>query len=326
MKVLAEREVRELVSMRDAIAAVEKAFTGLSEGSAVLPAVMHFVFSEANGDAHVKGAYLTGAPYYVVKVASGFYGNPDRGLSVGSGLVIAFSAETGQPQALLLDNGFLTDLRTGAAAGVSAKYQANDQLSKIAFVGAGVEARFAARAVSEVRVMPMCQAWSRTLERAERFAEEMNDELGIDVEAVEEAETAVREADLVITATPSHDPIVQPTWLAEGVHVIALGSDGPEKQELHVDVLARADIVIADRLSQCLEGGEIHHAVKAGVLSAEDVQGELGDVIVGTKAGRRSSTDITVTDLTGVGVQDAAVAAVAIDAAEVHGVGTELSL
>ena len=326
MKVLTEREIRQLVSMRDAIGAVESAFAGLSEGRAVLPEVMHFVFSQGNGDAHVKGAYLTGAPYYVVKVASGFYDNPARGLSVGSGLVIAFSAETGQPQALLLDNGFLTDLRTGAAAGVSAKHQANEQLSKIAFVGAGVEARFAARALSEVRAMPECQAWSRTLQHAERFAEEMREELGIEVKAVDEVETAVREADLVITATPSHDPIVRAAWLTKGVHVIALGSDGPEKQELHVDVLARADIVIADRLSQCLEAGEIHHAVETGVLSRDGVSGELGDVITGTRPGRRSPTDITVTDLTGVGVQDAAVAALAIAAAQGQGVGMEMPI
>jgi ectoine utilization protein EutC len=326
MKVLTETEIRDLVPMKDAITAVEGAFASLTEGRAQLPAVIHFEFPEANGDAHVKGAHLTGSPYFVVKIASGFYNNPSRGLTVGSGLVMAFDAETGQPQALLLDNGFLTDLRTGAAAGVSAKYLANQELSKIAFVGSGVEARFSARALAEVRPMPECQAWSRSRERAEEFAREMSDELGIRVSAVDEAEQAVRDADLVITATPSHDPIVKADWLTEGVHVIALGSDGAEKQELDVGVLARADIVIADRLSQCLEAGEIHHAVEAGVLTTKDIAGELGDVITGKTRGRGSPNDLTVCDLTGVGVQDAAVAALAIAAADQRGLGAEMSL
>jgi ornithine cyclodeaminase len=326
MKVLTETEIRDLVPMKDAITAVERAFASLTEGRAQLPVVIHFEFPEANGDAHVKGAHLTGSPYFVVKIASGFYNNPSRGLTVGSGLVMAFDAETGQPQALLLDNGFLTDLRTGAAAGVSAKYLANEALSKIAFVGSGVEARFSARALAEVRSVPECQAWSRSREHAEEFAREMSDELGIRVSAVEEVEQAIRDADLVITATPSHDPIVKADWLTDGAHVIALGSDGPEKQELDVGVIARADIVIADRLSQCLEAGEIHHAVEAGVLTTEDIAGELGDVITGKTRGRGSPDDVTVCDLTGVGVQDAAVAALAISAADQRGLGAEMPL
>lgn len=324
MRVLSETEIRSVVSMHDAVGAVEDAFAGLSQGRAQLPAVMHFDFPDANGDAHVKGAFLSGAPYYVVKIASGFYDNPRRGLSVGAGLVLAFNTETGQPVALLLDNGFLTDLRTGAAGGVAAKHLANPELTKVAFVGAGVEARFQARALAEVRRLPPADVWSRTHERAEAFAREMRDELGIEVRVVADVEQAVRNADLVITTTPAREPVVHADSLAPGVHITAVGSDGPEKQELDVDVLRRADVVVADRLQQCIEAGEIHHAVAAGVLSPEDVVGELGDVIMGRVEGRRSPGDITVCDLTGVGVQDAAVAALAIDAAAVRNLGTEL--
>lgn len=325
MRVLRESEIRDLVSMQDAVAAVEDAFAGLSEGRAQLPAVMHFDFPESSGDAHVKGAHLRGAAYYIVKVASGFYDNPARGLSVGAGLVLAFDAQTGQPQALLLDNGFLTDLRTGAAGAVAAKYLANPHLSKVAFIGAGVEAEYQLRALVHVRDVPVVQVWSRTSERAKTFARAMMDELQLDVQPVPEAEIAVRGADLVVTATPSHTPIVEADWLEPGAHVTALGSDGPDKQELDIQVLARADVVFADRIAQCLEAGEIHHAVAAGVMRREDLAGELGDVIIGKVPGRRTEQDITVCDLTGVGVQDAAVAALAIAGSEASGLGEELS-
>jgi ectoine utilization protein EutC len=327
MLVLRESEIRHLVPMRDAVAAVEIAFARLSEGKAQLPAVIHFDFPDAKGDAHVKGAHLLGSDFYVVKVASGFYDNPERGLDVGSGLVLAFDARTGQPRALLLDNGFLTDLRTGAAGAVAAKHLANPHLSKVGLIGAGVEAGYQLRALIHVREVPQVDVWSRSPERAQRFAESMIDELSLDVRAVLDPELAVKGADLVITATPSRDPIVQAHWLQRGAHVTALGSDGPEKQELAIQVIAQADTVIADSIAQCLVAGEIHHAVAGGAINEHDVAGELGDVILGRVEGRRSDLDLTVCDLTGVGVQDAAVAALAIDGSAARSdVGQTLSL
>lgn len=138
-------------------------------------------------------------------------------------------------------------------------------------------------------------------------------------------EQAVRGADLVITATPSREPLVRTEWIARGAHVTAVGSDGPDKQELHVDVLARANIVVADRLSQCLRLGEIHHAVEAGALAPERVV-ELGDIVLGRASGRTDDRAITVCDLTGVGVQDAAVASLVLERARELGLGAELDV
>jgi ectoine utilization protein EutC len=326
MRVLSETEIRSVVSIQDAVVAVESAFAGLSQGQAKLPAMIHFDFPDSNGDAHVKAAYLRGAPHYVVKVASGFYNNPSVGLPVGAGLMMAFDAHTGSPHALLLDNGFLTDLRTGGAAGVSAKYLANERLTKVALVGAGAVARYSLRAIAEVRRIRSCAVWSRTRKHAEEFARQMHNELGLEIDAVEETEIAVRNADMVVTATPSRAPLVRADWLSPGAHVTALGSDGPDKQELDADVLARADAVVADRLEQCMQAGEIHHAIAEGVLSLDDIVGELGDVIIGKVKARLSPEDITVCDLTGVGVQDAAVAALAISGAQARGLGSDLSI
>jgi len=128
----------------------------------------------------------------------------------------------------------------------------------------------------------------------------------------------------VITAPPSREPLIRAGWLPRGVHINAVGSDAPDKQELDVGVLARADIIIADRLSQCLRLGEIHHAVEAGVIGADDVTGELGELIVGRVPGRTAEEQITVCDLTGVGVQDAAVASLVLKKAREMGLGSLL--
>lgn len=307
-----EEEIRGALTMDDAIRAVEDAFAALARGEARLPGVIGLEIPESRGEVHVKGAHLAGAPFYVFKVASGFWSNAERGLPVSGGLMMAFDAATGQPAAILLDNGYLTDLRTGAAGGVAAKHLARKHPEKIAMIGAGIQGRFQLRALARVLGhLPPVAAWSLRPENAAAYAREMAEELGAEVEATPTIEAAVRGADLIVTSTPSREPLIRAEWLSPGAHVTAVGSDGPDKQELHVDVLERAR-VFADRLSQCVRLGEIHHAVEAGALREEDVAGELGDVILGKVPGRQSEAEITVADLTGVGVQDAAIAAAAV--------------
>lgn len=322
MLILTEEEIRGAVTMDGAIRVVEEAFAALSRGEARLPGVIGLEIPESRGEVHVKGAHLAGAPYYVFKVASGFWSNAERGLPVSGGLMMAFDAATGAPAAILLDNGYLTDLRTGAAGGVAARHLAKKSPQRIAMIGAGIQGRFQLRALARVLGgLPPVAAWSRNPETVTAYAREMAAELGAEVEAAPSIEAAVSGADLIVTSTPSREPLVRAEWLAPGAHVTAVGSDGPDKRELHVDVLARADRVFADRLSQCLRLGEIHHAVEAGVLREADVAGELGDVILGRVPGRRSDEEITVADLTGVGVQDAAIAALALREAEAAGLG-----
>ena len=323
--VLTEQEIRQTVSMPEAMVSMEEAFAALARGEARLPDVIGLEVPEVDGEIHVKGAHIQGAPYVVFKAASGFWQNPASGLPTSSGLMLAFDAATGFPAALLLDNGYLTDLRTGAAGGVAANFLANPVLDKVTVIGSGAQARYQLRALAVVRQLDgRVAVWGRNREHAEAYAREMVAELDADVSVAPDIEAALRNTDLVITATPSREPLIRAGWLPRGVHINAVGSDAPDKQELDVGVLARADIIIADRLSQCLRLGEIHHAVDAGVIGADDVTGELGELIVGQVPGRTAEDQFTVCDLTGVGVQDAAIASLVLNKAEEMGLGSLL--
>jgi ornithine cyclodeaminase/alanine dehydrogenase-like protein (mu-crystallin family) len=279
---------------------------------------------EVEGEVHVKGAYLHRAPTYSFKIASGFYRNPERGLPVGAGLVLAFSAETGQLAAVLFDNGYLTELRTGAAGALAADLLARRRVRKAAMVGVGGQARYQLEALAGVRTPGVVAAWGRDRVKAEAYAAEMRGRLGLDVEAVPSLAEAVEGADVVVTTTPAREPLLRAEWLSPGAHVTAVGSDMPGKQELDAALLARADKVVADRLAACLENGEIGRAVAAGAIAAGDVHAELGQIAAGERPGRESDGEITVADLTGVGVQDAAVAAFVVAEAEARGAGRPL--
>jgi ornithine cyclodeaminase len=310
MRIIEERELRERIGEEQALAAVERAFRALAEGSVVQPAPMGFDFEEATGEVHVKGAYLKGSPIFAVKVASGFYRNPDRGLPLSSGLVLVFDATTGFPLLLLHDNAYLTELRTAAAGALATRLLAPEKIEKMAMLGTGSQARYQLRAITRVKRPALVSAWSRSPENRARYAEEMTGALGIQVSAVSSAKEALEDADLVVTVTPAREPIVEASFLKPGATIVAVGSDGPDKQELDVDVLGRADKIVADKLSQCSKLGEIHHALEAGRIRENDVYGELGDIVIGRLPGREGD-ELIVCDLTGVGAQDAALAEVA---------------
>lgn len=307
MRVIPEVAVRQAVGPAEALAAAERAFRALADGSVVQPLPMSLKLEPSGGEVHVKGAYLAGSPIFAVKVATGFYRNAERGLPSGSGLFLVFDAESGFPLGVLCENGYLTDLRTGAAGALAARHLAPEAIEVVAIVGSGVQARYQARCLAQVRRWRETRVWSRSADRAARYCREMEQELGIPFRAVATAADAVRGADVVITVTPSRLPIVQADWLAAHATVIAVGSDGPDKQELAAECLVRAHKVVADRTSQCAALGEIHHAVEAGLLAPEQVYAELGEIVSGQKRGREAG-ELIVCDLTGVGAQDAAIA------------------
>jgi len=309
MDIFYEPEIKAKINLRSAIEAVEKALAAYCSGEAVLPGVINLDLPEFQGEVHVKAAYLKGQEYYVVKVASGFYRNPEKGLPVGNGLMLAFLAATGELQAILLDNGYLTELRTAAAGAVAAKYLARKEIRRVAVIGSGMQARFQLKALAEVRNFSQVAVWSRKPENIRKYVEEMQSYWPeVDFRPASSAQEAVKEADVIITATPSRQPIVRAEWLSPGAHITAMGSDGPEKQELYPEVLARADRLFCDSLAQCRRLGEAHHALEAGLIRESKISGEIGEIILGLKPGRQSEKEITVADLTGVGVQDAAVA------------------
>ena len=326
LRLLFESEIRELIGPKEALAAVRDAFVQLARGEAVLPGVLSLDIPETRTEAHVKGAFLRGSSTFSVKAASGSYDNPSRGLPVSGGLVTVFDAVTGFPRAILFDNGYLTDLRTGAAGALAADLLARRDIRRVGILGVGTQARYQLAALLGVRTVDTVLAYGRSTAKAAAYAREVESRHGVRVTVAPTMEKAVRGSDVVITVTPSTQPLVQPDWVQDGTHITAVGSDSPDKQELDVRVLEKADKVVADRLDQCLRFGEIHHAVQAGVFSREDVYAELGEIAAGLRPGRESAEEITVADLTGVGVQDAAVANVVVEQAVRRGLGTVLEV
>ncbi|HEY0875094.1 MAG TPA: hypothetical protein VGD94_16590 [Vicinamibacterales bacterium] len=305
-----EAELRAVLSAERAVAVMRDAFRADGEGRTHVPPVINLEIPGARGEFHVKTAHIEDVPYVAVKVASGFYDNPAKGLPSGSGMMALFDASTGLPVAVLLDNGFLTDIRTGAAGAIAADYLAPAFVNTVGVIGSGIQARHQVRCLRVVRPFARILAWSPSAEHRRAYCVEMNAEGYTAVEATS-VEQVCAEADVLITATPANSPIVKADWIRSGMHITALGSDAPGKVELEPDVLDRADLVVVDRYAQCAAFGELRAALEAGLLTRDDVHAELGEIVAGKKAGRTSDGQVTVADLTGVGFQDTAIAAVA---------------
>ena len=286
----------------DQVAVMEAALVAYSEGCAQVAAVGELVFEAPPGDAHIKSGYLTGDEVFVVKVATGFYDNPNRGLPSTSGVMMVFDAATGAPRAILLDEGLLTDQRTAAAGATAAKYLAPTTIETIAVLGAGVQARLQLKHLCAVTACRDLRIWARRSDAAEQFAIEAR-ALGFSSRVTATAGEAARGAQLVVTATPSVAPLLHASDIGPGTHITAVGADSAHKQELAADLLAMADLIVADSLAQCRERGELRRAPAGGYRLAE-----LGDVIAGRSAGRLSQGEVTVADLTGVAVEDIAIA------------------
>lgn len=326
VRLLFEADIRSLVGPKEALGAVREAFAKLAHHEAVLPGVLGIEIPETRTEAHVKGAFLRGSPSFSVKAASGSYDNPSRGLPVSGGLVLVFDAVTGFPSTILFDNGYLTDLRTGAAGALAADLLAKKDVERVGIVGVGTQARYQLVALLGVRQPTTVLAYGRSTAKAAAYAREIESRHDVRVTVAPTVEKAVRGSDVVVTVTPSTVPLIQAEWVLDGTHITAVGSDSPEKRELDVRVLQKADKIVADHLEQCLRLGEIHHGVEAGIFTKEDVYAELGEIVAGLKPGRESDEEITIADLTGVGVQDAAVASLVAEEAHRRGLGRVLDV
>jgi ectoine utilization protein EutC len=313
--VLEEAVLRAKVGItREAMIVVEAAFAALGRGGVVMPPVLHLDLPERNAEMDVKTAYVPGLPSMALKVSTGFFDNPKRGLPSLSGMMTLISAETGRVEAVLLDNGYLTDVRTALAGGIAADRLARADARIAGIVGTGLQARLQLEALRLVRPVERVLVWGRDPAKAEALARGLEAELGLPVAAVP-LERVVREADVVVTTTSAREPLLMAEWLHPGLHITAMGSDAPGKQELDPEVLGRADRVVVDRRSQCERLGELRGALAAGTVSPDRPIDELGEIVAGLKPGRRSAEEITVCDLTGTGAQDTAIAVHAARAA-----------
>ena len=295
VRILREPDVRAALPMDSCIDAVQEAFVAYSARAAEMPAVIHLDVPEAKGEIHIKAGHLHGAPAYAVKVASGFYAQQPPAID---GLVLVFDATTGAPVAFLLDGGYLTDTRTGAAGGVAARWLAPTAVRAVAVIGTGIQARRQVEALRLVRDgIKIIRVWGRDRVHAERATHDLGGVLADSVEA------AVADADVIITCTAAREPLVHDAWIRPGAHITAVGSDGAGKQELDAALLRRADIVAVDSLDQCRRLGELQHAPDVAERAVE-----LGRICAGDVACRTSDAQLMICDLTGLGVQDVAAA------------------
>ena len=318
--ILTESELRACVGFdTECLRTIEDAFTWLSQGKVEMPPVMHIEVAEHRGDVDIKSACVRGLDHLAVKVASGFFENPRHGLPSGGAMVVVLSAKTGFCEAVMLDNAYLTDLRTGLAGAVAARYLAPETVRTVGVLGSGAQARYQVRALRLVRDFERVLVSARDAGRTAAYAAQMSASLGLPVQATT-PEALVRESELVITTTPARSPIVDAAWLHPGLHITAMGADLPGKQELDPEVLRSADRVVCDRREQCLAMGELQHA--AELLEGGNSPIELGELTSGRTPGRQSAEEITVCDLTGTGVQDTAIASLALTRARALGAGT----
>jgi ornithine cyclodeaminase len=241
-------------------------------------------------------------------------------------MMVLLSAKTGLAQALLLDNGYLTDVRTAAAGAVAARHLSREGSSVAAIFGAGMQAGMQLEALTLVRPIRKARIWAREIARAEATAKTLSSRLGIDVTAEPDAENAVAGADIIVTTTPSYTPLVKAEWLSQGQHLTAMGSDAEHKNEVDPRLVIRADVYVADRLSQTRKLGELHHAIEAGLVAIDQEFPELGQIVAGLAPGRSSDNEITYADLTGTGIQDTAIATLAYARARASGAGTKFEM
>lgn len=298
-------QIKEILTHIDIIPEIEKGFIAYSNGQATIPPVGELLFEEKRGEVHIKYGYINHDDFYVVKVASGFFENFKFNLPSSNGVMLIFSSETGALLGVLLDEGYLTDVRTAAAGAVVAKYFAPKKVHRIGIVGAGTQAMLQLSFLKNIIHCKEVVVWSRNSASLQRFKSTVREDYS--VVAAESIDEITDTCNYIITATPSVEPLIWENQIKGGTHITAVGADSPHKQELDPLLFKKADIIVADSITQCIERGDIAHAVKNNMLEKIKII-ELGHVITGASGKRVSDEQLTIADLTGVAVQDIQIA------------------
>ena len=306
--VLQSEDIKKCVELNEQlIPVIEDAFKNLAQGKTTMPPILRLDIEKYHGESDVKAAYIEGLDSYAIKIASGFFNNPKLGIPSSNGLMILLDSQTGVIKSVLLDKGYLTDVRTAIAGAIASKYLSNYDSTKAGIIGAGIQAKLQLEALTLVRKINSAYIWSRDSTKTKKFVEEINN-LNVNLEVCSSAEEVLRKSEIVVTTTPSKSPLIKSDWLKKGLHITAMGSDAEQKNELDPLIIKQCDLYIPDSLSQTAILGELHHALEKNIVSSDNTYDELGNVILDSNLGRKSKDDITICDLTGTGVQDTAIA------------------
>ena len=306
--ILQSEDIKKCVQLNEQlIPIIEDAFKNLAQGKTTMPPILRLDIEKYHGETDVKAAYIEGLDSYAVKVASAFFNNPKLGLQSSTGLMILLDSQTGFIKSVLLDKGYLTDVRTAIAGAIAAKHLSNHDSTKAGIIGAGLQAKLQLEALTLVRKINTAYIWSRDSFKTNKFVEQINN-LNVNLEVCSSAEEVLQKSEIVVTTTPSKSPLIKSNWLKKGLHITAMGSDAEQKNELDPLIIKQCDLYVPDSVSQTAILGELHHALEKNIVSSDYNYDELGNVILNSNLGRKSKDDITVCDLTGTGVQDTAIA------------------
>ena len=306
MQIFNLEQIKSVISEIDFLPLIEEGFVAYSQGRVVVPPVGELIFENPPADVHIKYGYIKNDDYFAIKIASGFYDNYKIDLPTSDGLILLFSQRDGKLASILLDECYLTNIRTAVAGQIVAKYMAPAKIDCIGVFGRGVQGRLQVEYLKPVVNCRNVMVWGLTEDNFDSYKQDM-EKLGFTVRTTLNAAEITEKCSLIITSTPSQTPLIDVEQIKPGTHITAMGSDTSQKQELDPEILQKADIVVGDSIEQCLSRGEIFKALQAGLIKKEDLI-ELGEVIAGHKSGRTSAEQITVADLTGVAVQDIQIA------------------
>jgi alanine dehydrogenase len=300
---LTGKEVKELLTIDEALEAVESAFREKGLGTVQMPPKLYLYYRKYNGDLRVMPSYFETMDVSGVKVVNVHLQNPSKyGLPTIMATIILIDVKTGAPLSIM-DGTWITAMRTGAGSGVATKYLARKDSKALALVGGGVQARTQLMAIAEILKLEEVRVWSRTAETRKKFIDEFRGKYRLRFIECESVEKCVKGADIISTTTPVTSPIVKGEWIEPGVHINAVGADAPGKEELDPSILKRAKIVVDD-WAQASHSGEVNVPLRNGVITERDVYGEIGEIVAGKKEGRVSDSEITIFDSTGLSIQD----------------------
>ena len=325
IRFLSKADIGRLLDLDRTVDAVAEAFSAFQEGKCLIAPVVNLHMDHVHGELHIKAAYVESLSLISTKLIHAFYDNPRKyRLPTGMGLLVLADGLTGRPLAVM-DSSQITFLRTGASGALGIRYLAREDSRVAALVGAGVNGRMQLRGLRLARPVEEIRVYDLDAGAAASCAAEMSAELAVPVRACASLREAVRGADILITCTPSRTPFIHKDWIEPGMHINAIGADGNGKQELEADVFVGAKVVV-DHAGQCVSFGETSWPIRKGLLRAEDIYAEIGELTSGQKPGRTSPEEVTIYDATGVAIQDLAAAGLALLTAEAAGAGTLIEL
>ncbi len=312
MEIYDKQQIQKVLNIPAVLDCIEEGFVIYSRKEAVIPPIASLHLDHPPGECHIKYGYAKEGKYYVVKIASGFFNNPSLGIPAGNGLMLLFDRSNGKPVCILLDEGYLTDIRTAAAGCIAAKHLAPKQVKGIGIVGTGAQAYFQLKFLQHVTDCRKVLVWGRDKQKAEQFCIHP-DLMEFEIDVAGDLNQLTSNCNLIITTTSSKNPLLFSHQIQPGTHITAMGADDIGKQELDPHIFAKAHRVVVDSRSQCALFGDTSYALKDKLIGNHALH-ELGEVILDPSLQRSSEDQITIADLTGIAMQDLQIATVTYEA------------